>query len=127
MCGACSTRNDKIRGVEKIRIEKSFGRCDVNARYELNLEVIKPKGLKPTTVAWIIDTAYSKTDTNNIEIKSEKQKCYVTFKSKGKTRIIAKADSVEKKITLTVDIVSVIDCIARRKWLFEYKIIKIKT
>ena len=100
MCGACSTHNEKKRGVEKIRIEKSFGRCDVNARYELNLEVIKPKGLKPTTVAWIIDTAYSKTDTNNIEIKSEKQKCYVTFKSKGKTRIIAKADSVEKKVTL---------------------------
>lgn len=85
--------------IEKIKIETSQKKLDVNATYEIKLRVLKPKNAKlaENNIQW---SYCDLTQTNILNIDSKGSTCSVKFLSKGKVKIKAKVDKAEDTITL---------------------------
>ncbi|MBQ6083843.1 MAG: hypothetical protein IJK92_05775 [Bacteroidales bacterium] len=96
-------KGDKQNGlntIEKIKIETSQNKFDVNAIYEIKLRVLKPKGAKldGQQLKWeCCDTTTSKI----IELSNDSSNhCFIKFLKKGRVKIKAKVGNAEDTITL---------------------------
>ena len=93
-------KQNDLNTIEKIKIETSQNKFDVNAIYEIKLRVLKPKGAKldGQQLKWeCCDTTTSKI----IELSNDSSNhCFIKFLKKGRVKIKAKVGNAEDTITL---------------------------
>ena len=101
--GVCSARNNNSQDIKKIEIKKDNNRFDVNATYELKVQVKKPRNsnLGNNNVSWKVLPYNESSQETILEItKTDKDKCYVKFNQKGKVKIEAQVGSIKDTIVL---------------------------
>ena len=101
--GFCSARNNNSQDIKKIEIKKDNNRFDINATYELKVQVKKPRNenLGNNNVSWKVLPNTESSQETILEItKTDKDKCYVKFNQKGKVKIEAQVGSIKDTIVL---------------------------